>query len=74
VLFQSIKADHVEKGTLTLEEERILDRYLLEYKHQGFELPANKFEELNANWMKRLHEARSQYNYRMMVSVLLYFE
>lgn len=74
MLFQSIKADHVEKGTLTLEEERILDRYLLEYKHQGFELPANKFEELNANWMKRLHEARSQYNYRMMVSVLLYFE
>ena len=35
-----MKAEHIEKGTLTQEEERILDRYLLEYKHQGFELPS----------------------------------
>ncbi len=34
---------------------------------QGYELSANKFEELNANWMKRLLETRAQYNYRMMV-------
>jgi hypothetical protein len=35
---------------------------------QGFDLPLAKFDELNANWMKRLYEARSQYNYRMMVT------
>lgn len=63
-----MKAEHIEKGTLTQEEERILDRYLLEYKHQGFELPANKYDELNANWMKRLYEEKSHYNFRMMVT------
>ena len=67
---QTIKAEHVEKKTLTAEEERILDRYLLEYKHQGYDLTIPKYEELNANWMKRLNETKSQYNYRMMVITL----
>ena len=70
-LLKAIKTDHVEKGTLTKDEERILDRYLMEYKHQGYELTQTKFDELNTNWMKRLLETRGQYNYRMMVRICL---
>ncbi len=46
---------------------RILERYLLEYKHQGSDLSETKFTELNVNYIKRLHEARTDYNFRITV-------
>ena len=68
-----MKEDHLEKGHLKADQVRILDRYLIEYKHQGYELPERKYFELQGTWMKRLYEAKRDYSYRMMVKIGLYW-
>lgn len=34
---------------------------------QGFELPEKKYDELNTTWIKRLNEAKRDYNFRITV-------
>jgi Zn-dependent oligopeptidase len=66
-----LKAEHAEgKRLLNGEQLRILERYLMEYKHQGFELSEKKYLELNTNWMARLSEAKRDYNFRIAVGLL----
>jgi Zn-dependent oligopeptidase len=55
-----------DSGQAVLDSDRlrILERYLLEYKHQGYGIGEKKFEELNNNWMKRLAIAKNDYSYK----------
>ena len=59
-----------ESGKLSPDQERIVDRYLVEYRHQGYELSEKKYTELNTNWMKRLREANSNYQFRIGVCII----
>ena len=62
-----IKAKNEENPVLRRDQIRMLERYLMEYKHQGFDLPDKKFQELTTNWMKRLGEAVRDYNFKHTV-------
>lgn len=62
-----IKKEHEEKNHLNANQLAVLDRYLLEYKHQGFELSEVKQKELTGNWIKKLMEARRDYNFKITV-------
>merc|ERR1711974_80786 len=55
-------------GEVEGEEGRILERYNLEYKHQGYELPHNKYMALNAHWMKRLAEAQRDTRFKLSMA------
>jgi len=55
-------------STVSGEDQRILERFVTEYKHQGYELPEKKYLELNANWMKRLAEAQRDYRFKLATS------
>jgi len=55
-------------GEIEGEEGRILERYNLEYKHQGYELPHNKYMALNAHWMKRLAEAQRDTRFKLSMA------
>lgn len=57
--------DFLTNVTATGEEERILERWLVEYKHQGYELTEKKQLELNSNWMKRLGEAQRDHRFKL---------
>ncbi|XP_023323332.1 probable cytosolic oligopeptidase A [Eurytemora carolleeae] len=50
------------------EEKILLQRYQLEYKNQGYELPEKKYLELNSNWMKRLSEAQRDHRFKITTS------
>ena len=52
-------------GTVGGEDRRVLDRFVTEYKNQGYELPEKKYLELNANWMKRLAEAQRDQRFKV---------
>jgi len=62
-IYDFINSDKVKN--VTGEEKTLLNRYQLEYKNQGYELPEKKYLELNANWMKRLSEAQRDYRFRI---------
>jgi len=49
---------------LSSDEERIVDRYLLEYRHQGFELEDKKYQELTGMWTKKLSDNLAEYKFR----------
>jgi len=55
-------------GDVVGEDKRVLERFVTEYKHQGYELPEKKYLELNANWMKRLNEAQRDHRFRLTTS------
>lgn len=55
-------------GTVEGEDKRVLERYVTEYRNQGFELPEKKYLELNANWMKRLGEAQRDHRFKLTTS------
>ncbi len=42
---------------------------MVEYKHQGYELPEKKFNELNVTWKSKLAEATRDYNFRHSVTM-----
>jgi len=50
------------------EDKRVLERFVTEYKHQGYELTEKKYLELNGNWMKRLSEAQRDYRFKLATS------
>jgi len=56
-----------QKNATNTEEFRIVNRLLLEYRHQGYELSKDKFVELNSNYMRQLNDQKGVYNYRMVV-------
>eukprot|EP00092_Neocalanus_flemingeri_P019582 GFUD01021214.1.p1 GENE.GFUD01021214.1~~GFUD01021214.1.p1 ORF type:complete len:771 (+),score=230.50 GFUD01021214.1:151-2463(+) len=50
------------------EDKTVLDRFVTEYRNQGYELPEKKYLELNANWMKRLGEAQRDHRFKLTTS------
>ena len=62
-VYDFINSDWV--ATVRDDELAILERYRLEYKHQGYELERKKYLELNTNWMKRLNEAQRDHRFKM---------
>eukprot|EP00095_Tigriopus_kingsejongensis_P011036 maker-scaffold109_size355148-snap-gene-1.29 protein:Tk11036 transcript:maker-scaffold109_size355148-snap-gene-1.29-mRNA-1 annotation:"oligopeptidase a" len=61
-----LKETHEQTGNLTPDQNRILERYLTEYKHKGFELDDKGYKEFTMNWLKKLSEAKRDYNYKIM--------
>jgi len=55
-------------GTVRGEDKIVLDRFITEYRNQGYELPEKKYLELNANWVKRLTEAQRDYRFKLTTS------
>jgi len=55
-------------ATMEGEDKRVLERFVTEYKHQGYELTEKKYLELNGNWMKRLSEAQRDYRFKLATS------
>ena len=69
IILQDMKQQHLEKGdSLTSDEERIVDRYLLEFKHQGYHLEEKKFSELTETWNKKVADNMAEYKFRITVS------
>jgi len=62
-IFEFLSSDKV--NNVSGEEKTLLDRFKLEYKHQGFGLPEKKYLELNANWVKRLYEAQRDHRFKI---------
>jgi len=62
-IFDFISSDSIEN--VSGEHETLLNRFKLEYKHQGFELSQKKYLELNGNWIKRLSEAQKDYRFKV---------
>ena len=64
--FQEIKAKQVESGGthLSAEDERLLDRHLMEYRHQGHHLPQKEYTILTENWLPKLTNYLGDYKYR----------
>lgn len=60
-----IRDEQEERSHLDQDQVRILERYLMEYKHQGYELAAKKQDELQQTWNPRLAEAVRDYNYKI---------
>lgn len=56
---------HLDQPFLTEEQERFLQRFMVEFKHQGFNLSENKFRELHENWLRQLRKTTMEYNLRM---------
>jgi len=55
-------------ATVDGEDKRVLERFVTEYRHQGYELSDKKYQELNANWMKRLVEAQRDHRFKVTTS------
>jgi len=55
-------------ATVDGEDKRVLERFVTEYRHQGYELNDKKYQELNANWMKRLVEAQRDHRFKVTTS------
>lgn len=54
--------------TVQAEDKTLLDRFVTEYKHQGYELTEKKYMELNSNWLKRLSEAQRDHRFKVTTS------
>jgi oligopeptidase A len=65
-IYDLISSDAV--SSVQGEDKILLNRYQLEYKNQGYELPEKKYLELNANWMKRLSEAQRDFRFKITSS------
>jgi len=50
------------------EDKRVLERFVTEYRNQGYELSEKKYRELNSNWMKRLSEAQRDHRFKLTTS------
>lgn len=64
---KAIREEDREKGHLTDLQRRILERYLVEYKHQGYDLPEDKLMTLTTNWLPKFLEAKAEYTFRLAV-------
>ena len=51
--------------TVQGEDKTLLERFVTEYKHQGYELTEKKYRELNSNWLKRLSEAQRDHRFKI---------
>merc|ERR1719412_1489539 len=47
------------------QQKSIVDRYLREHRMAGFELSDLKYRELSETWMKKVHEYRRDYQWRI---------
>ena len=66
---KQIKADQLAgKVDLDKQQQMYIEKYLAEYRHNGFELPELKYRELTETWTKRLNDARRDYQWRMTQS------
>lgn len=62
---KDMKAKQLEQSNfLSADEERIVDRYLLEYRHQGYDLDDKKYSELTETWNKKLNDNLAEYKFR----------
>ena len=70
---KQIKTDEMD-GKIKLDEQqkRNLDKYLHEYRLNGFDLPNIKYLELTTNWQKRLVDVRREYQWRNMTATERY--
>ena len=55
---KKIEAEFEEKKHLNTQQARILERYMTEYKGQGYELSEERKLELSKNWNKKLARRR----------------
>ena len=60
---QFVTSDWVK--TVGGEDKTLLERFVTEYKHQGYELTEKKYMELNSNWLKRLGEAQRDHRFKV---------
>ena len=51
--------------TVEGDDKVILDRYTVEYRHAGYELPEKKYMELTSQWLKRLGEAQRDTRFKL---------
>jgi len=51
--------------TVQGEDQVILDRYVVEYKHAGYGLAEKKYMELTSQWLKRLAEAQRDCRFKV---------
>ena len=66
---KEIKTNQIEgKIDLDKHQQRNLDKYLAEYRQNGFDLPEKKYLELTTNWLKRLTDVRRDYQWRITTS------
>ena len=62
-IYQFITSDSVKAAEA--EDQVILDRYVVEYKHAGYGLPDKKYMELTSQWLKRLGEAQRDTRFKL---------
>jgi len=60
-----MRDSHLETPFLKPHEEQMVNRYLIELKHQGFEGVETKYEELHGNWLKKVSKTVKEFNYKM---------
>lgn len=70
---KQMKNDFAE-GKISLDEQqyRNVEKYLLDYRLNGFDLPELKYRELTETWQKKVAEARRDYHWRIMTSTEKY--
>ena len=67
-----MRDSHLEIPFLKPHEEQLVNRYLTELKHQGFEGAETKYEELHGNWMKKATLTSKEYMYKMEMNAQRY--
>jgi len=67
-----MRDSHLENPFLKPHEEQMVNRYLTELKHQGFEGPETRYEELHGNWLKKLTQQSFEYSYKMEMNAQRY--
>ena len=67
-----MRDSHLENSFLKPHEEQMVNRYLTELKHQGFEGPETRYEELHGNWLKKLTQQSFEYSYKMEMNAQRY--
>ena len=62
---KKIQEAHLEKPYLKPDQEHMVNRLLIEYKHQAYGYDDDKYEEIHGLWNKKLNAQEKEYLYRM---------
>ena len=64
---------HLDTPFLSPHEEHLVNKYLTELKHHGFDIDnIEKYEELHGHWFKRLCPIALEYGYKMEINAQRY--
>ena len=60
----------IDEGKIKVDDQqkRIVDRYLSQLHLSGFDLSEKKYRELSETWIKRVHQHRREYQWRIMTA------